>query len=363
MKRVLFNLFICPECKSDALDVRMTGHQQNEVISGEVSCKTCGRAYKVKDGVPLFVTDEVAALVDNLRPDKVRRLAEESELAGVKAANIWYHNLVAESYENDLSTEGIFEEGKGSQKRLGGIVRILRDRTEGQLFLDVGCGTGNVMNQAQGSFSWVMGIDISLEMLSVAYSRGLPVLLGDAEKMPLKPGSVDAISCFSTLHHLFDHKPAIREFARVLKPGGYLYTDWDPNALFVGHPNPHRHSFLYNVTLSMYRRFRDLKAKLRHQSNMQNEDAYCDVVNLAEYHHHFSLGLDPYLLREDLLSTGFTNVQIIFHSNSDSLTLSNNTERRMRLFAGLISLLDFQFEYPSLDRSGMVFLILARKSC
>jgi ubiquinone/menaquinone biosynthesis C-methylase UbiE/uncharacterized protein YbaR (Trm112 family) len=363
MERFLFDMLACPECKSDALDFRVTEQQKDEVTSGEIICTVCGRTYTITNGIPLFVTDEIASLLDNMRPDEILHLAKESESAGVKAANILYHNVAAESYERDFSTEGIFEEGTGSQKRFGEILNMLKLKKEFEVFLDVGCGTGNLMRQAINSFPKCIGIDISLGMLSLAYSKGFPVLLGDAEKLPLKPNSVDVISCFSVLHHLFDQTPAFKEFARVLKPGGYLYTDWDPNSLFVGHPDQKGHSFLYSFALDVFRCFRNLSAKLRHKSNLQNNNDLRDVVTLAEYHHHFSSGLDPYALKVELLSNGFTNVKVVFHSNSDSLTLSKRIKQRMQLFAAFISMLDFRFSYPSLDRSGLVFLILAQKSC
>ena len=99
MKRVLLDIVICPECKSDALDTRIERQEADEVISGEIACKACGRAYMIEEGIPRFLTEEIDSLADNLSHGKVIRLAEESKAAGVKAANILYHDLAADEYE------------------------------------------------------------------------------------------------------------------------------------------------------------------------------------------------------------------------------------------------------------------------
>ena len=44
--------------------------------------------------------------------------------------------------------------------------------------------------------------------------------------------SFNCVSCYAMLHHLLDHEKLFKECFRILKPGGTLYTDHDPNYFF-----------------------------------------------------------------------------------------------------------------------------------
>ena len=102
----------------------------------------------------------------------------------------------------------------------------------GQSLLDVGCGTGALLRALSKTHpdAKLTGIDPTREMLSLAGDR-LPerVILkhGRAEDLPCEDKSFDvALSC-NMFHYLREPMRALREFSRVLKPGGALVlTDW-----------------------------------------------------------------------------------------------------------------------------------------
>lgn len=90
--------------------------------------------------------------------------------------------------------------------------------------LDVAVGTGLVAREALsivGDAALVTGLDPSTGMLAEA-ARNLPVRLveGRAEQLPFADGSFDFLSLGYALRHVSDVSATLREFRRVLRPGG-----------------------------------------------------------------------------------------------------------------------------------------------
>ena len=102
----------------------------------------------------------------------------------------------------------------------------------GSVAADVGTGSGFIAEAALDAGARVIGIDNSSGMLGEVTRRfaGRPFEAreGDADGLPLANGEVDAVLANMFLHHAPDPPAAIREMARVLKPGGTLViTDAD----------------------------------------------------------------------------------------------------------------------------------------
>ncbi len=102
----------------------------------------------------------------------------------------------------------------------------------GQRILDVGCGTGQLLEMLHDQLPSVhsLGVDLSVPMLSVARSRlpnALPLVNSWAEHQPFLDASFDCIVTTSVFHYFREPKTALNEFHRLLKPGGSLViTDW-----------------------------------------------------------------------------------------------------------------------------------------
>lgn len=102
--------------------------------------------------------------------------------------------------------------------------------------LDLGCGHGRHARPVAGMGHRVVGIDFSSSLLRLAASASTPGatlewLLGDATRIPLADGSVDACLCVAVLHHLpssSDRLQALREIRRVLRQQGSVFLSvWD----------------------------------------------------------------------------------------------------------------------------------------
>lgn len=112
------------------------------------------------------------------------------------------------------------------------VEQVLLDLLSGERvgdLLDVGTGTGRILELLAPQAEHAIGLDLSREMLAVARAkldkaglRNCELRQGDMYQLPLPPRSVDAVTFHQVLHFSETPAAAIAEAARVLKPGGRL---------------------------------------------------------------------------------------------------------------------------------------------
>jgi ArsR family transcriptional regulator len=108
------------------------------------------------------------------------------------------------------------------------LARLVAAGPPGRL-LDIGTGTGRVLELLAPNVREAMGVDASKAMLALARARlgqaGLShcaVRLADMYRLPLPDGTYDTAVLQMVLHYAEDPAGAIAEAARVLRPGGRL---------------------------------------------------------------------------------------------------------------------------------------------
>lgn len=89
--------------------------------------------------------------------------------------------------------------------------------------LDAGCGTGWNL-QDLSIFGETHGVDLSPLAVRTTRKRGGRVAQGDLLGLPYRNASFDVVTSFDVLYHAWirDDVQAVRELARVLKPGGVM---------------------------------------------------------------------------------------------------------------------------------------------
>ncbi len=102
----------------------------------------------------------------------------------------------------------------------------------GERALEVGIGTGYFAQALVEAGAQVAGVDLSLPMLRQAAGKGLPVVRGDAQALPIRRGQFDLVLTVTMLEFVRDPARAVAEMWAAVRPGGCLVVAvlnaWSP---------------------------------------------------------------------------------------------------------------------------------------
>lgn len=89
--------------------------------------------------------------------------------------------------------------------------------------LDAGCGSGRNLVEL-GRRGAAVGVDLAPQALAYCRRRGVAAVYGDVLQLPFPDARFDVVTSFDVVYHRWvsDDRAAVRELARVLRPGGLL---------------------------------------------------------------------------------------------------------------------------------------------
>ena len=168
----------------------------------------------------------------NTGPVSLRELDVEQHLADPALRQSYVtpmFDLIAPRYD-EFTRVFSFGMDRGWKRSLVELARVAIPR-EG-VVVDVATGTGDLafaLARARTDLQ-VVGTDVSLQMLSLAKANAaqganrVAISAGDISSLPFPDASVDGVTAGYALRNTPDWRASLRELARVIRPGGHLFT-------------------------------------------------------------------------------------------------------------------------------------------
>lgn len=131
------------------------------------------------------------------------------------------------------------------------LFQVLRSNLQGGMVVDAACGSGSLAARLARAGYRVIGLDLSWDFLRfIAGSPapgGVALVRADISSLPIGDGRADGVVAGEILEHLLDDELAVREFFRILRPGGVCAVSvpadpdqWHWHDDWVGHVRRYR---------------------------------------------------------------------------------------------------------------------------
>jgi ubiquinone/menaquinone biosynthesis C-methylase UbiE len=191
----------------------------------------------------------------------------------------WTYDLIAREFDSIMNRYDL-------ERRLDVVFDQLLAgaNLEGMRLLDAGCGTGFFSARAASRGARVISLDIGSGLLKETRRKGIAsVVAGDAARMPIRDASFDVVVSSECIEHTPSPRDTVREFIRVLRPGGWLVVTC-PNAVW---------RWSCRLANALH---------LRPYQGLENWPSWTELKQWAteggiEVHRHVGLHLFPFVLR------------------------------------------------------------------
>ncbi len=132
----------------------------------------------------------------------------------------------SQRYYDDFSTGYERERHVGYHALIDNLeMSVMQPLVRDKDVLELGCGTGLILERLDALARSAHGVDLSPGMIRRAHERGLDVSLASVTALPFADESFDVVCSFKVLAHVPDLGLALREAARVTRPGGHVVVE------------------------------------------------------------------------------------------------------------------------------------------
>lgn len=223
---------------------------------------------------------------------------------------------------------------------------VVGDCTD-KVVLDIGCGPGNIFASLKGNPKLLIGVDVAPTSLEMARNIGYLPVRADATHLPFKSAIADIVTLNAALHHCDDMEAVLKEAARLVKPGGLLVTDHDPQLSAWNYKGVAK--ILWSARLTWYK-------ITGHGFHKTNDQQYWGLA--CETHHKPGHGVTKEMFRNVLEPLGF-DVKVYPH----------NHNLGAEVLSGKWGKADFKYRVgsilsgrnPNSDKSALSLMCVAKK--
>ena len=217
-----------------------------------------------------------------------------------------------------------------------------------KVVVDIGCGPGNVFATLQSTPRLLIGVDVAPKSLEFAKQVGYTTMLADATALPFVSGFADVVTLNAALHHCEDMGAVLAEAARLVKPGGLLVTDHDPQLSAWDYKGIAK--MLWNGRLILYK----LTGHGFHKTDSQQRWGLA-----CELHHKPGDGVTKALFQNTLQPMGF-KVEVYPHNHELGAEVLQGQKGKAEAKYRLGNMLSGR--NPNADASALSLMCVARRN-
>jgi 2-polyprenyl-3-methyl-5-hydroxy-6-metoxy-1,4-benzoquinol methylase/uncharacterized protein YbaR (Trm112 family) len=192
------NLLVCPTCKT-SMELNIFKQTSEKIEEGELTCNTCKSKYSISKFIPRFVPQ-----------------GNYSSNFGIQWN--YYAKTQVDSFNGTtISHDRFFKQTKWTKQ------------LQGELMLEVGCGSGRFTEQALKTGATLVSIDLS-DAVDANYANNgnnpnVLIIQASVYDLPLQKAAFNKVFCIGVIQHTPDVKKTFDSLAQQVKPGGALAVD------------------------------------------------------------------------------------------------------------------------------------------
>jgi len=222
-------------------------------------------------------------------------------------ANISFHGTLADDYkmcEPHFRPENV-------QKVEAKLLKLVKE-TNAKRLLDLGCGTGFIIDIAKKYVQEIHGIDVTQAMLDKVDKSGsakIQTFKHDTGSFSVESGIYDIATAYSFLHHLYDIEPTLKTAYKALRKGGKFYVDLEPNFYLWEIINNLERNGGYDPIV-----MREIEmVKYKDEDFKKNFGLPKEIVDYAEYGKNVLGGFKEEEMKKLLLKIGFSKIDFFYY--------------------------------------------------
>jgi ubiquinone/menaquinone biosynthesis C-methylase UbiE/uncharacterized protein YbaR (Trm112 family) len=212
----LLEILACPICKGD---LTVNGDELDGF--GYLYCPSCRQKYRVSAGVLSILPPQLQAMLNERERDASLSIKE----ANIAYGSMFHREHVSSGYVKTISEDCLLPRG------MGFILEHLKGKDS--RILETCCSAGTTVSYLHNAGYRPFCFDISAESIEALLERHPGIchpFIADAENLPIKDNSFNAVIFNGALHHLPSPRLALEESMRILEKGGQVIIV-EPNAV------------------------------------------------------------------------------------------------------------------------------------